>query len=138
MANMIGEVNLLAVAFPDLTIGLQVTAVKYKNGSVIIKLSDQFDDQLLLPESVLSEVSPRFAARFRCTGLAGGRDVTDPSTGEKITVFEYHLAYCDKTFVLTDEVSHSGCARLDFDLHERRETLRSHYRSQPLIADWEA
>lgn len=106
MADSKAHNNLLAAAFPDFAIGLQPPLMQYQDGNVIIKFSDNLEDQLLLPQSILSDASMRFQIRFKSTNFAGGREMS--YNGKKVTVFTYYLAMIDHTFCLTDEVSRTN------------------------------
>ena len=87
-----------------ITLGLRLQPLQCEDGNVVIRLSERQEDQLLLHESVLGEVSERFRVRFANDRFASPREIVNPKTGDKLKIFEYHLTCTDRTFSLTDEV----------------------------------
>ena len=104
--QVVGLSPLLTCGSDNITLGLPPKTLRFAGGNVIIKLSDEPEDQLLLYESVLARASDRFRLRFSVAnrGFACGKEAKNPDTGKNMKVFEYHLTLADRTFTLTDEV----------------------------------
>jgi hypothetical protein len=94
----------LGEAFGDMALGMQPPQLKFKDGDVLIRLSDDPNDHLLLHSHLLGEASERFRLRFKNSSFAGSRTVINPNTNENVTIFEYHLAHIEDTYCLTTKV----------------------------------
>lgn len=95
---------MLTIHSARIRLELPFESLKVNGGNVVVFLSDEPQDTLVLDSKVLAASSPRFKARFgRFAAMRVSKTVELPDWGP-LNIYTYRMIYADGSFIISDEV----------------------------------
>ena len=78
-------------------------SLRFEDGDVLVKLSSDPNDWLLLHKDTITEAIPQLAGMFRFAGGPTPMNVSDPASGVQCSFYTLSIKHVDNTLILSDE-----------------------------------
>lgn len=113
----------------QITLLMPPETLRFEGGDVVLRLSNNRSDTLVVHSGVLSAASDSFHARMNGGwGTTADAEAVDPSSGETVSVYKYKMLFDEGGFVLTDEV----CDNSGIDLYRKLISIQKDTISTPV------